>query len=153
MPKHLLPVVALMATVSVLTSAVRDNVGVGLGTSIFEGHDGLLSQICAATTNGISTNQLCAITSGTSGARPYSGLVSNERVQSFVHDNLDQFAREAAAGKGESIETLAEILSISKADQKAFAQNLQRHFGQIFTSPLVTNFEVVTNLAKLLEKA
>ncbi|MEK7414653.1 MAG: DUF3015 family protein [Planctomycetota bacterium] len=153
MTKLLLPVVALMAAASMQAANVRDNVGIGLGTVIFEGNDGLLSQVCAATTNGCFGNQTFAITTGTLGARPYSGIVSNEKVQGFVRDNLDQLAREMAAGQGESLEALAEIMAVPKADRQTFAKNLQKNFAQIYSSPTVTNTEVVTNLAKVIEKA
>ena len=153
MTNLLLPVVALMAAASMQAANVRDNVGIGLGTVIFEGNDGLLSQVCAATTNGCFGNQTFAITTGTLGARPYSGIVSNEKVQGFVRDNLDQLAREMAAGQGESLEALAEIMAVPKADRQTFAKNLQKNFAQIYSSPTVTNTEVVTNLAKVIEKA
>ncbi|MCS6970465.1 MAG: DUF3015 domain-containing protein, partial [Planctomycetes bacterium] len=77
---------------------LRANVGIGLGTVIFEGQSGLLSQVLAATTNGCFGNQTFAITTGTLGARPWKGIVSNGDVQRFVADNMDRLARDIAAG-------------------------------------------------------
>jgi hypothetical protein len=154
MRKLLLPVAALVASVSLhAADDLRSNVGIGVGTMIFEGQSGLLSQICAATTNGCFGNQTFAITTGTLGAKPWTGIVSNGEVQSFVRDNMDQLAREMAAGQGESIETLAELIAVPAAERATFAQNLQAHFGQIYSSPTVTSTEVVENLAKVVEKA
>jgi ABC-type amino acid transport substrate-binding protein len=151
--KLLLPAAALLATVSLhAADDLRQNVGVGVGTMIFEGQSGLLSQICAATTNGCFGNQTFAITTGTLGARPWSGIVSNGKVQTFVKDNLDQLAREMAAGQGESIDTLAELIAVPAAERVAFARNLQAHFDVIYSSPTVTSTEVVENLAKVVEK-
>jgi hypothetical protein len=153
MRKLLLPVAALVASVSLhAADDLRSNVGIGVGTMIFEGQSGLLSQICAATTNGCFGNQTFAITTGTMGAKPWTGIVSNGEVQSFVRDNMDQLAREMAAGQGESIETLAELIAVPAAERAAFAQKLQASFGVIYASPTVTSTEVVENLAKVVEK-
>ena len=152
MRKFLLPVAALLAAVSLQAADdLRANVGVGFGTVIFEGQQGLLSQVCAATTNG-SYTQTFAITSGTLGARPWSGLVSNGQVQTFVRENMDQLAREMAAGQGESVDTLAELIAIPAAERAVFAKNLQAQFGVIYASPTITSTEVVENLAKVVEK-
>lgn len=152
MKKFLLPVAALLAAVSLnAADELKHNVGIGVGTIIFEGQSGLLSQICAATTNGCFGNQTFAITTGTLGAEKWTGIVSNGTVKGFVKDNMDQLAREMAAGRGESLDTLADLCGI--ADHAGFARNLQAHFADIYTSPTVTNDEVVVNLAKVVEKA
>lgn len=148
--KLLLPAAALLATVGLhAADDLRDNVGIGLGTIIFQGQSGLLSQICAATTNGSFGNQTFAITTGTLGARKWNGIVSNGQVQGFVKDNMDQLAREIAAGQGESVDTLAALLEIPAAERPAFARNLQTRFDAIYTSPTVTSSEVVANIATI----
>lgn len=153
MRKFLLPVAALLAAVSLnAADSLRQNVGVGLGTVIFEGQSGLLSQVCAATTNGSFGNQTFAITTGTLGANKWSGIVSNGQVQTFVRENMDQLAREMAAGQGESVDTLAELIAIPAAERAVFAKNLQAQFGVIYASPTITSTEVVENLAKVVEK-
>jgi len=151
MRKFLLPVAALVATVSLhAADDLRQNIGIGVGTMIFEGQQGLLSQICAATTNGCFGNQTFAITTGTLGARPYTGIVSNGEVQTFVRENMDQLAREMAAGQGESIDTLAELIAVPAAQRGEFAQKLQSQFGTIYASPSITSTEVVENIAKVV---
>lgn len=126
------------------------NVGIGIGTMIFEGQQGLLSQICAATTNGSFGNQTFAITTGTLGARPWTGIVSNGEVQTFVRENMDQLAREMAAGQGESLDTLAELCAIPADKRADFAKNLQARFDVIYDSPTITSTEVVVNIAKVV---
>lgn len=154
MKKLLLPVAALVAAAGLhAADDLRQNVGIGVGTMIFEGQSGLLSQICAATTNGCFGNQTFAITTGTLGARPWTGIVSNGEVQGFVRDNMDRLARDMAAGQGEAIDTLAELIAVPAAERAAFAQKLQANFGAIYASPTVTSTEVVENLAKVVEKA
>ena len=151
--KLLLPLAAIVATASLQAADLRDNIGVGVGTMIFEGQSGLLSQICAATTNGCFGNQTFAITTGTLGAKPWTGIVANDGVRTFVRDNMDQLAREMAAGKGESLDTLAELAGVPAADRGMFARNLQAHFADIYTSPTITDGEILANLAKVVDKA
>ena len=160
MKKLLLSAVALVAISPALNAAVaagstlRDNVGIGLGTTIFEGHDGLVSQISAATTNASSGNQTFAITSGTSNARAYNGFwAKNERVNSFVAENFDVLAREIAAGSGESVDSLAELMNIPADKRVAFAATLQAHFAEIFTSADVTHADLLLNLDKFAPAA
>lgn len=152
MKKLLLPVAALIAAAGLhAADDLKQNVGIGVGTMIFEGQSGLLSQICAATTNGCFGNQTFAITTGTLGARPWTGIVSNGEVQTFVRENMDQLAREIAAGQGESIDTLAELIALP-ADQRAtFAKTLQARFDAIYDSPTVTSTEVVEHIAQIVK--
>ena len=153
MRKFLLPAAAFIAAVSLhAADDLRQNVGIGVGTMIFEGQQGLLSQICAATTNGCFGNQTFAITTGTLGARPWTGIVSNSEVQSFVRENMDQLAREMAAGQGESIDTLAELIAVPAAQRSEFAKTLQSKFDVIYASPTITSTEVVANIAQVVEK-
>ncbi len=149
-----LTAIAFLATGSLAAETVRDNVGIGLGTIIFQGKDGLLSQICAATTNGSFGNQTFAITSGTLDAKPYDGLASRRKMlNDFVASNMDVLARDMAAGSGESVDALAELMSVPAADRTAFAQKLQTNFGSIYTSTAVTNTQVVENIGKVVGQA
>jgi hypothetical protein len=154
MQKFLLPVAALIAAVGLhAADDLKQNVGIGVGTMIFEGQSGLLSQICAATTNGCFGNQTFAITTGTLGARPWTGIVSNGEVQTFVRENMDQLAREIAAGQGESVDTLAELIAVPAAQRADFAKTLQAKFDVIYSSPTVTSTDVVEHIAQVVEKA
>ena len=151
MRKFLLPVAALVASVSLhAADDLRQNVGIGVGTMIFEGQSGLVSQVAASSTNYILWNQAFAISTGTLGARPFTGIVSNGEVQTFVRENMDQLAREMAAGQGESIDTLAELIAVPAAQRAEFAQKLQSQFGAIYASPTITSTEVVENIAKVV---
>jgi ABC-type amino acid transport substrate-binding protein len=153
MKKFLLPVAALIAAASLHSADdLKSNVGIGIGTMIFEGQSGLLSQICAATTNGCFGNQTFAITTGTLGARPWTGIVSNGEVQTFVRENMDQLAREIAAGQGESVDTLAELIAVPAGQRADFAKTLQAKFDVIYSSPTVTSTEVVEHIAQVVPK-
>ena len=67
--KKLAVLVVAVFTVMVFVGvgfADQQNYGCGLGSMMFEGQDGLLSQTCAATFNGSFYSQLFGITTGTS---------------------------------------------------------------------------------------
>jgi hypothetical protein len=154
--KRLLLVPAMLFAVGAVqaaeNSAMRSNVGVGLGTMLFEAveSDGLLSQTLAATTNGIFLNQLFFVTSGTGGAKKYDGIVQNRQVRDYIASNMDVLARDMAAGQGESLAALAELAGIADADRPAFYATVQRNFSAIFTGSEVTSDQVVENLAKVV---
>lgn len=134
-------------------SQLQRNVGIGLGTLIFDGQDGLISQISAATTNATSGNQTFAITSGTLGAERPDSIVKNERVRDFLHDNMDMVARDIAAGGGEGVDVLAELLEVPAEERVYFARKLQANFTRIFPSAEVDHEMVLHNLAEVIEQA
>jgi len=76
------------------------NTGCGLGSMVFEGQNGLMSQTAAATTNGIFGNQTFGITSGTLNCERYKDFAYNEKVDTFVAQNMDNLARDIARGQG-----------------------------------------------------
>jgi hypothetical protein len=140
---------AVLACGSLPAADLQDNVGIGLGTMIFNGEDGLVSQVSAATTNASFGNQTFAISSGTSNAKRPASFTSTDRVNTFTKDNLDALARDMAAGSGETLATLDELLGV-KADQRdAFNRTLQAHFAEIYTSATVTHTEVLKNISKV----
>jgi len=128
---------------------LQDNVGIGLGTMLFKGEDGLISQVSAATTNASFGNQTFAISSGTSGAKRPASFTNTDRVNTFVKDNLDALARDMAAGSGENLATLDELLGVNADQRAAFDRNLQAHFADIYTSATVTHTQVLANIAKV----
>jgi hypothetical protein len=130
---------------------LRANVGVGLGTMLFEAMgytDTVLGQTLAATTNASLSNQLFFITTGTGGAKPVD-FVQNRPLRDYVNDNLDAIARDMAAGQGESLATVAELAGIPSARRAAFYAACQSRFSEVFASENVTSDEVVAGLAKI----
>ncbi len=145
----MLSAAAVMAASVAGASELRDNVGVGLGTIIFEGQTGLVQQVLAATTNGSFGSQTFAISSGTSDAKQPAYIVKNKELRLFVAENMDNLAREMAAGRGESLDTLAELMAVPANQRVAFNQKLQTNFSKIYTSSTVTSLEVIQHLASL----
>ena len=122
------------------------NTGCGLGSMIFEGQNGLMSQTVAATSNGIFGNQTFGITSGTFNCEQYKTFTYNEKLDTFVADNMDNLARDIARGQGEYLNTLAVLMEVPDTQKAAFRSHLQAHFSDIYTSDKVTHSEVVKNI-------
>lgn len=128
---------------------LEHNVGQGLGTLIFQGQNGLIQQVLAATTNGFCGNQTFAITSGTLGARQADSLVMNEAVNRFVAENMDNLARDIAVGKGETLATLTTLVGVPEDQRGTFSADLRANFDRIYGSPDVTSTDVVKVIAEL----
>ena len=127
---------------------LQSNVGVGIGTIIFEGHEGLISQVCAATTNGTYGNQTFAITSGTLGAEQPTELWASKQLNDFVAENMNSLAQNIAQGQGESLEAICSILAVEDTD--AFNSKLQENFGDIYTSDEITHQDVISNMKRVV---
>lgn len=139
--------VALALTISGTSWAVdQKNTGCGLGSMVFEGQNGLVSQTFAATTNGTFGNQTFGITSGTSNCEQYKTFVFNERLNTFVADNMDNLAQDIARGNGEYVNTLAVLMDVPERQRVSFRALLQSHFSEIYTSDKVSNVEVLRNI-------
>lgn len=118
-----------------------DSTGCGLGSMIFKGQKGQLHQILAVTTNGSFGTQTFGITSNTSGCDSYGRITGGTgRMFAFLENNLDQFAADAAVGKGETIEAIAAITG-------RVAHN---NFAELFGDKDVSAVTVTLKMADLL---
>lgn len=149
MKRIVLTIAATLAMTGVAFAAgnARNNVGCGLGTMLWENkaNNSVLLQSFQATTNGTSGNQTFGITSGTSECSKPSSFVQNEKLIHFVQANMDNLAKDIAVGKGETLDTFAEMLGVAPAAQEAFNARLQANFDKIFTSENVVLAEVIDN--------
>lgn len=155
-------VLALLATATVhaegdgpgpYEAKIRRNVGVGLGTRIF-GHvgDGLAFQILAATTNGSFGNQTFAISSGTLGADQPNRIARLE-LNDYLRKNMDNVARDIAAGAGESLEAILDILAVPNRLRPSVASRMQSKFAAIYAEKTVTSDVVADRLMVLAQPA
>ena len=128
---------------------LEDNCGCGLGTMVFEGQDGVLSQTFAVTTNGFFMNNLFGISSGTVGCEEPPGLVSVDRLNIFVAGNMDNLAKDIAVGNGEVLSTLADLMQIPQGKRVNFNNNLRNNFSNIYSADDVTSAKVVNNILKI----
>ena len=130
----------------------RSNTGCGLGTLLWEGKadNSILFQAFQATTNGTSGSQTFGISSGTSECRQPSKFVQSEKLINFVQANMDNLAKDIAMGKGETLDTFAELLGVTPEQGAIVNQKLQSNFGRIFTSEHVVVAEVIDNALTVL---
>lgn len=121
----------------------QNNAGCGLGSVLFEGQSGTAPQSLAVTTNGTSSNQTFAITSGTLGCTKDGVVDPPQEASAFTGANLNKLALDAARGEGESLESLAELMGIEEQDKPVFFQASQRNFSTIFAPENATADEVL----------
>ena len=133
-------------------ASTKSNTGCGVGTMIFEGKDGLISQLCATVTNGIFGNQTFGITSGTLGCEAFNSIASNQKVELFIAHNMDNLVNDISEGNGEYINTLAVLLEIPEENRNEFYTTMQANFSKIFTSADVTSKEVTKNINTIIQK-
>jgi opacity protein-like surface antigen len=132
---------------SAFAGQAQNNVGCGLGSVLWENKadNSILFQVFQATTNGTSGNQTFGVTSGTSNCTQPSKFVQNEKLNKFVQANMDGLAQDIAMGKGENLDTFAELLGVTPAQSPAFNAKLQANFDKIFTSENIVLAEVIDN--------
>ncbi|MFP4030555.1 MAG: DUF3015 family protein [Desulfococcaceae bacterium] len=146
--KKLLVAFAILAMTAAPALAVPpSNCGCGIGTMVFEGQDGLASQVLAATTNGIFGNQTFGISTGTLGCDRPAAFVQNEEVNRFVSENMDNLAVDIATGQGESLDALSEMIRVPSEKRTNFNAALQANFETIYPTPQVTHDHVVEQIA------
>ena len=142
-------IISLIAAIG-LTTAVyaNENTGCGLGSLIIKNQNTVVLQALAATTNGTSGNQTFGITSGTSNCDKPSNFVSNDKLNKFVSENMDELALDISAGRGETLETVAKLMNVENTQE--FSSKLQANFSNIYTSENVTSATVIDSIAKYM---
>lgn len=139
-------VAALVAVAATSSMAAQNNVGsCGWGSKLFEGQSGIAPQVLAATTNGSSGNQTFAISTGTSGCTQDGVVSTHWKTAMYIDGNRVALARDAAAGQGESLDVLAEVMGVKAADRALFASTIKANFATVFA-----NEQVAANLKTVL---
>ena len=130
-------------------SAIDSTGGCGLGSMAWRGQSGIIPQSLAITTNNTFANNTFGITFGTSGCDPNGRITggTGRMVLAFLEDNMEQFAMDAAAGNGETIETLAGIMNV---DSATLGKEVQQNFAYIFPND---NIEAVDVTMRVMEIA
>lgn len=124
-----------------------DSTGCGLGSMAWRGQSGIAPQVLAATTNGLFGTQTFGITFGTSGCDPNGRITggTGRMALAFMENNMEQYAMDAAAGRGETIETLAGILNM---DSEKLGEISKQNFAYMFNDQ---NTDALSVTLKLLE--
>jgi hypothetical protein len=143
-------VLAVAGSVMAFEPKPYGDAGCGLGGMVIGDESGPI-QLVATFLNGLCGNQTFGISSGTLGCgEPKSGhkkKASNELMKEFVVANMDNLAKDIAQGKGETLDTFAEIMEVPVSDRVALYQKLQMNFSFIFPSENVVLADVVDNIA------
>jgi hypothetical protein len=139
-------VIAAFATLAAASAmAAQNNVGsCGLGSKVFEGQSGIAPQVLAVTTNGTAM-QTVGITFGTSGCTQDGVVSSHWKTAMYIDGNRVALARDAAAGQGESLNVLADVMGVKAADRAVFAATIKANFATVFA-----NEQVAANLKSVL---
>jgi len=141
-------IIGLIAAVGLTASVyANENTGCGLGSIIIKNQNTVVLQVLAATTNGTGS-QTFGITSGTSNCDKPSNFVSNDKLNKFVSENMDELAMDISAGQGETLTTVAKLMNVE--DTKAFSSKLQANFSNIYTSEKVTSANVIDSIARYM---
>lgn len=128
------------------TAMADDDIGCGLGTQVMAGKQGVVYKVLGATTNGTFGNQTFGISSGTLGCSSDGVIKAEVRRSMFASANVDQLAAEVAAGRGETLTTLASLYQIEAADRDAFYALAQREYAQLFAKADATTGDVLAAL-------
>lgn len=155
--KRLLLVVALVFALAVPAIAAppasQMNTGCGLGALVFKeggANNSLFLQVIAQILNG--GTGVFGISSGTSECAPVGKTASIDRLNEFADRNFNDLARDIAAGKGETVATVADLLNVPVESRPAFYRNLQARFTEIFPSPAVESAHVVEAITTIAAK-
>lgn len=112
--------------------------GCGLGSVVLGDKPGFM-QVFAATTNGTSGSQTFGITSGTSNCGS-----AGKSSEQFIEANKVSLGNDIARGQGETIDSLASIMNVTKKPE--FAAALKAQYSEIFksSSAKVINEKILT---------
>lgn len=148
--KKILAILVVCASFGLTNTAgaVDSTGGCGLGSMAWRGQSGIIPQSLAITTNNWFSNTI-GVTLGTSGCDPNGRITggTGRMMLAFLQDNMEQFAMDAAAGKGETIDTLAGIMDV---DSEKLGKNIQQNFAYIFPND---NIEVAEVTIKVMDIA
>ncbi|MFA9373156.1 DUF3015 family protein [Poseidonibacter sp.] len=148
MKKILISTLATLALSSSVYGAANTNTGCGLGSLIIKDQSTVVMQVLAATTNGTSGNQTFGISSGTLNCSQPSTVASNDKLNKFVADNMDELALDISAGQGETLSTVATLLNVK--DVSSFNAKLKANFSNIYANENVNSAKVIDSIAKFI---
>jgi len=144
-------VLAVLLVVAPAGASLADpDIGCGLGTQVWHGSKGTGPKVLGATTNGSFGNQTFGISFGTIGCHSGGTVTADAKIQMFANANLDRLARDMAAGRGEMLDSFAQLIGIRDADKPAFFEFTQAHFADLFASDEVTSSQMLASLERLM---
>lgn len=152
MRRFIVPALTLILALTLTSPALavnKGNTGCGFGYFLFkDASDSFMTQLLATTTNSFGT-QTSGILTGSFHCRQPRDLVGNERLNEFVDANMDGLASDIAAGRGETLDTLALLMEVPESGRDEFFSLLRENFDNIFSASDVESTEVIDNIIKV----
>src|SRR5690606_2571529 len=111
-----------------------------LGALLFDGKEGIVFNVLAATFNASSGNQTFAMSTGTLGCE--DAKTAKVSAVSFIEANQVALANDIARGEGETLTAYMQIANVGDAD----ASKLQENYAKIFAkgnNPETINNEIL----------
>ncbi|MBQ8436609.1 MAG: DUF3015 family protein [Alphaproteobacteria bacterium] len=129
-----------------------DSTGCGLGSMAWRGQSGIAPQVLAVTTNASFGTQTFGITFGTSGCDPNGRVTggTGRMMLAFLENNMEQYAMDAAAGYGETIDTLAGILNM---DSAKLGEMSKQNFAVLFPNENIDAVTLTLNVMEMVKQA
>lgn len=140
-------VFAATIAISAPARAIDSTGGCGLGSMAWRGQSGIIPQVMAMSTNATFLNTI-GVTLGTSGCDPNGRVTggTGKLVLAVIENNMEQFAMDASAGKGETIDTIAGILNV---DSTTLGAKAQQNFALLFDNENVEAVDLALRIMKL----
>jgi len=110
--------------------------GCGLGSIVISSNG--FSQVFAATTNGTFYSQTFGITTGTSNCTADGVVLASKEQEAFFEANYANLQRDMAAGGGEYLTALTELLSCDDTVHGDIAEHAQSNYEAVFASQSTT---------------
>ena len=143
--KKILGIVTSVVLAGAAHAASYGDAGCGLGSLVFNDQSGFV-QIFAATTNGISANQLFGITTGTLNC---GGGGSSPTALNYIEANKAVLANDIARGQGETLAGLSEVMGCQSS--KDLGAQLQKNYNNIFPSQAVEAQAVESSIKNVIK--
>ncbi|MBF0286660.1 MAG: DUF3015 family protein [SAR324 cluster bacterium] len=149
--KNICRFIVLLVFILVPMSASAKN-SCGLGPTVLQGSNGLLSQTVATITDSsFGITNLFAISTGTLGCSN-SGIVKVEQQKMFISQTYTNLEEEIAKGDGAYLNSLIEVMGCSVDAKPEFVQLSQQKYEQIFVEQgnreqrIETFLQTITNI-------
>jgi len=124
-----------------------DNTGCGLGSMMFEGRKGVLTDVLAATTNGSFGNQTFGMSSGTSGCKK-DVPIEHRSFTLLVQNNYEEMAM-AIAKADTTDEVIVSAANELQTTPEHFINATNSHFDAIFT-PDAEYVDIATRIKEVI---
>lgn len=107
--------------------AAHGPAGCGLGSMLFEGKEGLVFNVLAATFNSSSGNQTFAMSTGTLGCEDAQKAKVTGPV--FIQNNREKLANDISRGEGETLSAYLKLIGHESANREVLKQNFATLFA------------------------